>query len=73
MIRTAEQILKERFPNAASQDWFKPMVECINEGRKEIVKECAERVETVNTSKNPWEPYYEVDKQSIFKLIDQIK
>ena len=52
---------------------LRSFVSKLNEARKDTIELCAERVETVNTSTNPYETYYEVDKKSILSLINEIK
>lgn len=91
MLRTAEEILKTKFPNADKLDWFKPIVDLINKSRKECIEECAERVrlcgklycededfngqDQINmTDKRGYiDTWIKPDKQSILKLIDELK
>jgi hypothetical protein len=77
MLRTAEEILASKFPNAYHLDWFKPIVNCINEARIETIRECAEVAETsVEHDYHGDGEGYEyniVNKQSILNLIEQVK
>ncbi len=85
-MRTAEEILLEIF-NPSPQDYqtwredlqltitLNPSLEfieqAINQARKEAIEECAEKAEIELLSDCTGE--FQVDKQSILKLIDQIK
>jgi hypothetical protein len=37
-MRTKEEILQEKFPNASQLDWYKPVMDAIDEHEREIVQ-----------------------------------
>ena len=73
-MRTAAEIIQQVFDESPHDAELKSLYEkAINKAREEAIRECAEVAETKNISRNPYEEYNVVDKQSILNLINQIK
>lgn len=77
-MRTAEEVMKAKLPEGYFR-WMKNdrpirmklFKEIINEARIEAIRECAEMAESLPGSN--FEAFGGVDKQSILKLIDEVK
>lgn len=72
-MKTAEEILLESDVPPA---WIMSCtITAINEARKEAIEACAEaaKIEMIQIAINDFKVGEHVDKQSILKLIDQIK
>jgi len=69
-MRTAEEYLEEKFPNAAKLDWFIPISECINIARREAIEEAAKNARVIV---EPGNGYAHVDYKSILSLINELK
>jgi hypothetical protein len=84
MIRTAEEILKSKYSFTAKTGeeavYYSDAIKAINESRIETINECAEVAKAVPLEVQddfemsvPQVYLTQVDKQSILKLVDQIK
>ncbi len=72
-MKTAEEILKSKFPNADKLDWFKPIVECLNEGRAEAIKECAYELQKLRNQYEVINGHYVVSVYPIDHLIESFE
>ncbi len=72
-MKTAEEYLEEKFPNASHLDWFKPIKEIINAAQIDAIKACADLAKVKDVIHNKPQSIYIVDKQSILNLIKKVK